>query len=617
MRPREALCAGWTIASRRPSVTVSPAGTALRAVMDIQALKTVAYEAVPRPSGTVATLEHVRAALARGRHTAPAVLIVPLSPALVADPSFDPVRETRDAGLTPGEVAFVLGDAGAGELGEACVARAEQLHAAGCLVAVDGADARVVSERIAGDLGPSFVIIHQALTGEQGLGDPHGRAELAALLAYFARLGGRLIARGVGDSTSARSLLELGVQFGTGPYLGGPVVLEEAHADEGDEVVSPTWFRSRAVRLLAERPETAGATTVLKNLPYVDNAGGPVGDRQFARTLAEAARLLQAEHDPARIIGVIGDLLPRVVPVDRLAVFEADWDHHRLRARLVIGEELAGLVDMDDSMSTGITGWAFPRGVPYNCPDTEHHPAAASVPGSPAQTEESLLVIPLIAGDHRLGVLDLWRDGLAQFSDGDVERSALFGYLAAAAWRNAQLYAELEGRAMTDTLTGLLNTRWWTELAPREAAQSRRLGTQIALLLCDLDHFKLVNDRFGHAAGDSVLRAVARVLRNAVRTGDAAVRYGGEEFLLVVRESDEEGALRVARAVQEGLREMPTPFDGLAPLTVSIGIAFFPRHGHTLDEVLGFADTAMYQAKHDGRDRVVFASTIASGSARH
>ena len=589
-------------------------GTALRAVLDIQAVKTVAYEALSRPDEHDLTAAEVRAALALARHTTPAVLIVPLCGQLLDDRDFDPVKEAHEAGLPQGEVAFVLGHGTGPSLGPSALRRAEALHAAGFLVAIDGVGSSVLGETEAGDLRPSFVMLDPDLT-RRALVDQRCRAELAGLLAYFARLGGRIVARDITDRRLAKSLLELGVQFGSGPHLDQPVVLDPAVAADGDTVVDAAWFRTRAVRVLAERPETAGTTTLLPTLSRLDD-DQPVGDREFARTLAEAARLLQAEHDPARIIAVIGDLLPRVVPVDRLAVFEADWDHHRLRPRLVIGDELAGLLDMDDSMTTGITGWAFPRGVPYNCPDTEHHPAAASVPGSPSQGEESLLVIPLIAGDHRLGALDMWRDGLAQFSDEDVERSALFGYLAAAAWRNAQLYAELERRAMTDTLTGLLNTRWWSELAPREAAQSRRLGTEIAVLLCDLDHFKRVNDRFGHAAGDVVLRCTARVLRSAVRSGDAAVRHGGEEFLLVVRESDEEGALRVARSVQAGIREMPTPIDGLPPLTVSIGIAFFPRHGHTLDEVLAHADAAMYQAKHEGRDRIVFARSAQTGDAQ-
>ncbi len=164
-------------------------------------------------------------------------------------------------------------------------------------------------------------------------------------------------------------------------------------------------------------------------------------------------------------------------------------------------------------IGSGITGWAFLRGEPYLCGDTFSHEAAIHVPGSSGgRVDESLLVIPLVAGDNRLGVLDLWRDGLDSFSDVELERCALFGYLAAAAWRNAQLYAELEQRAVTDLLTGLLNKRWWDELAPREAAQAIRTGTRMAILVVDLDNFKRVNDTCGHAVGDITLRNTARVL---------------------------------------------------------------------------------------------------------
>ena len=110
---------------------------------------------------------------------------------------------------------------------------------------------------------------------------------------------------------------------------------------------------------------------------------------------------------------------------------------------------------------------------------------------------------------------------------------------------------------MTDTLTGLLNHRWWDELAPGEAARSSRAGTEIGILLIDLDHFKRVNDRCGHVAGDAVLRNVGRALQTTLRTGDAAVRYGGEEFLLMLHDSDEAGAMRVAEAVRTVLGKLP------------------------------------------------------------
>lgn len=277
-----------------------------------------------------------------------------------------------------------------------------------------------------------------------------------------------------------------------------------------------------------------------------------------------------------------------------------------LRPLVVVGEGLDGLRDVDDLMGTGITGWAFLRGEPYSCGDTFAHEEAAHVPGSDGgRHDESMIVIPLVAGDHRLGALDVWRDGTDQCSNEDVERCALIGYLAAAAWRNAQLYAELEQRVLTDKLTGLLNKRWWDELAPREAPQALRTGSQLAILLVDLDHFKRVNDTCGHAVGDVTLRNAARVLAAAVRSGDAAVRFGGDEFLLVLHGADARGAERVANTIREALSLLRPTCEGLASVTASIGIALFPAQGPSLEEVVHEADLAMYCAKARGRDRVV------------
>ena len=112
-----------------------------------------------------------------------------------------------------------------------------------------------------------------------------------------------------------------------------------------------------------------------------------------------------------------------------------------------------------------------------------------------------MLAIPLIAGDQRLGMLDVWRNGLDAFSEEDLERCALLGFITAAAWSNAQMYGELERRALTDALTGLFNIRWWRDMGPRVMAQSLRTGAGVGILLMDLDHFKQINDSAGHAAG--------------------------------------------------------------------------------------------------------------------
>jgi len=583
-------------------------GVAFRPVVDIQERKPIAYEALARAARRAADrVAVIDVALSSAHLVSPAILLVSLPQDVLLDPSFDPVAHGRAAGMPPGEVAWVLHESGTPEVRAAARGRAVQLAAEGYLIALEGVGLAALGQQATAELQPSFVILEHRLTAHLAA-DERARAELAGLLAFYGRLGSRVVARGVDDESTGRILMELGMQLGVGELLGKPVVVDANLAEPGDEVVTELWFRQRGVRVLSPRSELgASDTRIFTEFPEPTPGNGEVGDRDFARTLGEAARLLQAEHDPANILAVVADLLPKVLPADRLAIFEADWDNHRLRPRLAIGEGMDGLFDMDDSMGTGITGGAFLRGLPFNCPDTSTQPEAAAVPGTPAEGGESLLVIPLIAGDHRLGALDIWRDGPGQFSDDDVERAALFGYITAAAWRNAQLYGELEQRAMTDTLTGLLNRRWWNELAPREAAQSLRGGAEIGVLMVDLDHFKDVNDEAGHSTGDLVLRNVAGVLRNALRSGDAAVRSGGEEFLLVLRDSDTDGSRRVAESVREGLAALPPPRKGLPTVTASIGIAFYPRHGSELEEVVRAADMAMYQAKADGRDRIRFA----------
>ena len=480
-----------------------------------------------------------------------------------------------------------------------------ELRGLGFQLALGDVAPGVLSRGPLGDLIPSFVILNPAFA-DHVLTGVRACAELAGLLAYCARLNAHVIVRGIVDDDVAARMIGLGVRLGIGSHLGSPALLNGAAAEPGDEIVSRSWFRQQGVRVLTATGEALDAPALFAKLPT--KGGSPVDAQSFARTLGEAARKMQAEHDPSRILQVTAEHLPLTVPADRFAIFEADWDRYRLRARVLAGDDLQGLNDMDISMDRGITGWAFLRGYPYNCPDTRSHSEAVSIPGQDESTsEESLLVVPLIAGDHRLGAIDVWRNGCAQFSDEDLERCALFGYITAAAWRNAQLYAEVELRAMTDNLTGLLNHRWWDELAPREAARSSRAGSEIGILLIDLDHFKRVNDRCGHITGDAVLRNVGRALQGTLRTGDAAVRYGGEEFLLLLHDSDEAGAIRVAEAVREVLAKLPTPGDDVPKVTASIGVAFFPRDGAELDEVVRVADVAMYQAKAEGRDRIVLA----------
>jgi len=161
--------------------------------------------------------------------------------------------------------------------------------------------------------------------------------------------------------------------------------------------------------------------------------------------------------------------------------------------------------------------------------------------------------------------------------------------------------------AIQDQLTGLLNVREFYRRLELELARAGRHGHPLAVLMIDADFFKSINDRFGHPAGDLVLRELAYRLRGSLRPSDVAARYGGEEFVMMLPETDAAGA----RAMCERLRAQVagTPFevgaDHRQPLTVSIGIAVYPRDAQTADALIAAADRALYAAKNRGRDRCV------------
>jgi len=170
--------------------------------------------------------------------------------------------------------------------------------------------------------------------------------------------------------------------------------------------------------------------------------------------------------------------------------------------------------------------------------------------------------------------------------------------------------AELRRLATHDALTGLLNRRAFERILAEERDRTQRFGHPFAVVLLDLDHFKAVNDRHGHPAGDAVLREVAARLFGSLRSVDRLARFGGEEFVAILVEVDRAGAREVAQRIVASVAAIPVPAGpGLAlPLTVSAGVALFPEDGRNEQEIVAAADRALYAAKRAGRNRVVLRS---------
>ena len=221
------------------------------------------------------------------------------------------------------------------------------------------------------------------------------------------------------------------------------------------------------------------------------------------------------------------------------------------------------------------------------------------------------LCIPLMAQTTILGVL------LLQTGQAKANRSKLVSAAGqqlaqavadqvALALGNLKLRESLRNQSVHDALTGLFNRRYLEECLERELLRAARNQRTVGVILVDVDHFKRLNDTFGHEAGDVVLKELAGLFQRVIRGGDIACRYGGEEFTLILPEASLEVARLRAEQTVEAVRHLHVAHRGrtLGPVTISAGVAAYPEQGTVTDDLLRAADAALYRAKHAGRDQV-------------
>jgi len=219
---------------------------------------------------------------------------------------------------------------------------------------------------------------------------------------------------------------------------------------------------------------------------------------------------------------------------------------------------------------------------------------------------------PLLVGGEVIGAVLARRDHGLTESETETMRSSVVQ--AAPLLANLRNLALAELRAGTDALTGLPNQRASHETIQRMAAQADRSRRPVSVLLLDLDHFKQVNDVFGHAEGDNVLAAVGVTLRSTIREGDFCGRFGGEEFVVVLPDTDLESAAIVAEKIRVGVEGIRVP-SVQREITISVGVATAPDHGTEPATVTRVADRALYAAKAGGRNRVELAPLGAPASS--
>jgi two-component system cell cycle response regulator len=362
--------------------------------------------------------------------------------------------------------------------------------------------------------------------------------------------------------------------------------------------------------------------------PSAVRSGGEVGElaRAFERMRVELgehlAALRTSRDELARSMNRLGETLSSTHDLPKLlaVVLEAAVQARRAKAgslllltedrTALVREAVHGLRQRDPTeripLGQGVAGTVAATGRPMVLAS----PADAGTHSPAEPTANTQVSVPLLAQGRVLGVLSLYdRDDGEPFTLADAEALTAFAVQAAVAIENVQLHAEAERLSVTDPLTGAWNFRYFERRFEQEIERSRRFGRVLALLMLDLDHFKSVNDRYGHQRGDDVLVEFARRVTGSVRDIDTFARYGGEEFVLILPETNLDGGLAVAEKLRMAIHG--TAFRGRGDvgmrLTVSIGVACFPEHATSPDELLRAADEALYEAKLQGRDRVVTA----------
>lgn len=279
----------------------------------------------------------------------------------------------------------------------------------------------------------------------------------------------------------------------------------------------------------------------------------------------------------------------------------------RLDARrgVLILAEAVGLVRGDLSLvkfkvGEGVAGHVARTGRAACIDDVRRDRRFKRLPGEKTRIR-SLLSVPMRARGGLLGVLTLTSPRVGAFSR-DLMR--LVGHVAGHVASEIDHHRLFE-LAVTDPLTGLYNRRYFRRRLQEEAAAARRHGTTFAVCLFDVDDFSSINARYGHAGGDRALATVANLLRTSLRGHDVAARYGGDEFVVLLSRASKSAAVRVADRVRGKLAGAATDDRGAAmPVTLSGGVAAYPRDSRRIDRLLKVADRALYRSKRAGKDRV-------------
>jgi len=313
--------------------------------------------------------------------------------------------------------------------------------------------------------------------------------------------------------------------------------------------------------------------------------------------LLQVQRELLAQLEQPRSLELIVEKARDLLNASDCTLYLLAEDNLTLTPVASSGEFAEQIMAMTLQVGEGLTGWVVEHGLPQRIDHALEDPRAMQVGGTP-EDDESMLCAPLQIGERISGALML--GGMpGQFNDDDLDMLVALAQVASLAVANTQLFSEIQRMAMVDGLTGAYNRNFFNSQLANEINRAKRLNYPLGLLIVDVDDLKMVNDRYGHLAGDELLKVVVKVLQRSIRETDWVARYGGDEFSVVLPGCSPSELLSIGEKLQQAMRDSSIKLTNGRTLAikVSIGGAAYPDFVDDVDALVREADKAELEAK--------------------
>jgi len=321
----------------------------------------------------------------------------------------------------------------------------------------------------------------------------------------------------------------------------------------------------------------------------------------------DVAKALTSSLDLDSILQTIMEKMAEFFRPDTWSLLMVDEQRSELYFAIAVGDAADSLKNVRLKVGEGIAGWVAQHGERLIVPDVNRDPRFTKrVDDMTEWKTQSIICVPLRSKHRVLGVIQLVNVELEGFKQDELSFLQTLCDYAAIAIENARAVEKIQELTITDDVTGLYNARHLYKTLETEVYRSARFGYEFTVLFIDLDHFKQVNDTFGHLIGSKLLSEIGYLIKAQLRLIDYAFRYGGDEFVILLPQTSKDAALNVARRLRDNLRTTPFCSDEGLNLTVkaSIGLATYPHDAKTPHDIIRQADEMMYLVKNTTRDNI-------------